>query len=673
MNFREIGRRPIETVAVATGYFERTRILQGQAVVRLGSEMKSHLQKAGGLTYEPIRFSTTVRNYTIENVVLDADTLLLIKDGVTIHETDYFVPGHKSHEPAVDDDALIRLLPDEDIILGYNNAHLGYQHWLVQCVPALDWSLRQQRHRPVRLLMPGLRPWQEDFLRILGHDTVPRLAPAAGKQYLLPRIEFSEFLNGTTSFRICLSLLDTAQRILNALPAFPSDHKIIYVPCVNPYYGSVANEAEVRAFVESRGILVLDQRNLDTATRINLFRHADLIMGPHGQGLTDVLFCKPGTVLWEWTPRHLLNASINRLAQVAGAHYHGDMFDSIADPERRGSWAVDVTRIAQGLDEFLNRRTHAAAGLDAASTQPATAAGKPVDELMIAFESLGINCEFGLMQRHAGVEPLGLLRFAAMMVPMEVHVEKLVDALERRFEGLGAPGTITVYATPDNGEFMARETLYNLQYHTGMNPKEITGEELQVRETKRLSFLRRKFVEDLEAGEKIWVWQAESLTRTDQILPLLNTLRAIGPNKLLWVVTADDAHPPGTAERLEGDFFKGYVERPGSLTRDLERSAFSWIEACQSAYDLCFPPEIIPAPIVPADIAIECPPVNDVSPAPSRDITADSAPRTLSAMEFLAQNQATVQANPGSVPVSRPSGVGGFLSAAFRRVRGQRR
>jgi hypothetical protein len=90
MNFGEIGRRPIETVAVATSYFERTQILQGHAIVRLGPKMKSHLQGVGGLTYEPIKYSTTARNFTIENVVLDADTLLLIKDGVTIQETSLF-------------------------------------------------------------------------------------------------------------------------------------------------------------------------------------------------------------------------------------------------------------------------------------------------------------------------------------------------------------------------------------------------------------------------------------------------------------------------------------------------------------------------------------------------------------------------------------------------------
>jgi hypothetical protein len=96
------------------------------------------------------------------------------------------VPGHKSHEPAIDDDGLIRLSPDEDIILGYNNAHPGYQHWLTQCLPAFDWSLRQQRTRPVRLLMPALQPWQQDFLRISAGEITDEPPPAQVVRHGVP-------------------------------------------------------------------------------------------------------------------------------------------------------------------------------------------------------------------------------------------------------------------------------------------------------------------------------------------------------------------------------------------------------------------------------------------------------------------------------------------------------
>jgi capsular polysaccharide biosynthesis protein len=324
----------------------------------------------------------------------------------------YFVPGHKTHEPPIDHDALIRLSPDEDVVLGYNNAHLGYLHWLIQCVPAFDWSLRQKRDRPMRLLMSALQPWQEDCLRILGHHEVPRLMPEPGKQYFLPRAEFSEFLNGSTAFSVSLSMLDTARRMLAALPSEPSPHKVLYVPCANPYYGSLANAAEVEAILQRHGVYIVDQKHLDTAVRINLFRHADLVIGPHGQGLSDSLFSKPGTVLWEWMPRHLQHAGINRLAQAAKVHYHSDLFESIDDPNPCRPWAIDIARMTHGLSERLNDLARPVAYSAATQADPIPASTKPVDELMLRFESLGGNCEFGLVQRYVGIEPLGLLRYA---------------------------------------------------------------------------------------------------------------------------------------------------------------------------------------------------------------------------------------------------------------------
>src|SRR5690348_3255112 len=69
----------------------------------------------------------------------------------------------------------------------------------------------------------------------------------------------------------------------------------------------------------------------------------------------------------------------------------------------------------------------------------------PLNRLMLAFESLGDNCEFGLVQRQAGAEPLGLLRFTGIFLPIEVRLQKLVAALEHRFEGLAAPTSLMIY------------------------------------------------------------------------------------------------------------------------------------------------------------------------------------------------------------------------------------
>ena len=56
--------------------------------------------------------------------------------------------------------------------------------------------------------------------------------------------------------------------------------------------------------------------------------------------------------------------------------------------------------------------------------------------LALQFESLGDNCELGLVQRRAGVEPLGLLRFAG------APLRRLITALDARFEGIDDPEAI---------------------------------------------------------------------------------------------------------------------------------------------------------------------------------------------------------------------------------------
>jgi capsular polysaccharide biosynthesis protein len=571
---------PIAQAAASTTYFERARVHRGKFEVRLDDVQ---LRQPSGLRFQATGVTSTVRNFTIVNAVLDADTGLLFHDQLKIPETSYFVPEGADHDQGAQRGELVRLDDSEDFIIGYNNAHLAYQHWLTQCVPAIDWALRQERTRPVRLVLPVLTSWQEDILDILGYSRVPRLTVQPNTRYLLPHVEYSEFLNGSTSFGVCLSGRDTARRILDRLSPAPARHPILFVPCSNPYYGTIGNEDEIIDLFRRHGAHIVDHR-LSTAERINLFRHAQVVIGPHGQGLVDIQFCKPGTLLWEWMPRHHQNASINRLAQAAEVDYWGDLFESDPASHRPGQWSVNVDTITHRLSETTQRLDllTAGAGAGSAPNPGHPAAAKPLSELMLAFESLGDNCEFGLVQRHAGSEPLGLLRFAG------ISLDKLVAALQAKFDGLGTTGTVTVYLAGEPGrrEFMVHETSLDIRYHTSIHEGEIEPDELREREAGRLGFLRRKLLEDLAGGEKIWVWRELGMTDPARLLPLMTALRSLGPNIMLWVVEADDDHPVGTVERLDRDFIKGYVERLAPYENATDISPASWFEVCENAYNL---------------------------------------------------------------------------------------
>jgi hypothetical protein len=277
------------------------------------------------------------------------------------------------------------------------------------------------------------------------------------------------------------------------------------------------------------------------------------------------------------------------LAQAAELDYWGDQFESAPAGHTR-AWRVDLDVLAE---RWRAISTRLATGSQRTAAGPSVSL-RPLDELVIEFENLGDNCEFGLVQRSVGIEPLGLFRFAGFYIPIEKRLESLAAALDADLEGLGGPGSVVVELQGVEGtrEFIARETGYNLMYHTFALEGTVDAETLCVRECQRLGFLRRKLIDDLSVGEKIWIWKSKATLSLDDIMPLLTALRRHGPNKLLWVVEADSNHEPGTAEPLLDDLVVGYVERFAPYENATDISPLSWLQVCQVAYDIYHPASV---------------------------------------------------------------------------------
>jgi hypothetical protein len=210
----------------------------------------------------------------------------------------------------------------------------------------------------------------------------------------------------------------------------------------------------------------------------------------------------------------------------------------------------------------------------------------PVDRLLSEFESLGEDCEFGLVQRHVGAEPLGLLRFAGFAVPWETRLDFAIDAIGRGLEGLADPGTVHIETEGPPGErreFMVSESRYHLRYHTFLYQGEADREALRIQQEKVLRFLHEKFLADLEAGTKIWVWKSQTDCSTSDMVRLLEVLRRTGPNVLLWASYANATHPAGTIEQLSNHLVRGYITCRSNI---FEFNPEPWVSICHRAYEV---------------------------------------------------------------------------------------
>ena len=199
--------------------------------------------------------------------------------------------------------------------------------------------------------------------------------------------------------------------------------------------------------------------------------------------------------------------------------------------------------------------------------------------LMAQYESLGENCEFGLVQRRCGDEPLGLLRFSSAPLP------KLLAALDARFAGMGHHDNVLVELSSNGGEYMIQDKAFGFYYHAWVRPKDMTPEQVRAREVARVPFLVRKLLEDLTDGRKIFVFHAMEKISPAWAMLLCEAIRRYGPGRLLWVQTADAQHPVGSLDDYGNGLFAGYIDRfaPGENAHDL--SLGSWIHLCVNALE----------------------------------------------------------------------------------------
>ena len=86
--------------------------------------------------------------------------------------------------------------------------------------------------------------------------------------------------------------------------------------------------------------------------------------------------------------------------------------------------------------------------------------------------------------------------------------------------GLGEQGSLTVSVSHNGRELMVEDERFGFLYHAWVKTGEQTIEAVQDRELKRLPFLKRKLLQDLELGEKVFVFHAMRPIPEEEVFPL---------------------------------------------------------------------------------------------------------------------------------------------------------
>ncbi len=241
----------------------------------------------------------------------------------------------------------------EPCFLGFNSGHTNYAHWLTDNLIYLFIYVTKMKPLGIKIVLPdSLLGFAKETVEIMGIEATDIIV--AGDEVLaFDDLHFTD----TIYFGEIPQLFKDAVHYLkaNALkgqPA-PSADQSVYISRRDAVSRPLINNAELEAGLVQSGFDIVSTGDLTLRAQIALFANAKIVVGQHGAGLINAIFCESGAVLIELFPEYMLQAHFWTAASLVGLRYgfvSGTSFDadsSIISVD--GNWdsvsVIDVDRV----------------------------------------------------------------------------------------------------------------------------------------------------------------------------------------------------------------------------------------------------------------------------------------------------------------------------------------
>jgi capsular polysaccharide biosynthesis protein len=209
----------------------------------------------------------------------------------------------------------------------------NYYHFLTDVLPRL--AVLEQAHMvPDRYLVNRRTRFQRDLLDLVGIGPDRVIASVE-----VPHLRADELLVGSlpdSHLRTPPWIVEWLRARLLPEASAPPRRRLYVTRGDRPHTRRVDNEREVLDVLEPLGFDVVDPGVLSVAEQVSSFAQAEMVVGPHGAGLTNIAFCPSGATVIELFPPDYVNPCYwNLAAQVDGLRYRYLVGDGRPQARRR--------------------------------------------------------------------------------------------------------------------------------------------------------------------------------------------------------------------------------------------------------------------------------------------------------------------------------------------------
>lgn len=216
--------------------------------------------------------------------------------------------------------------------LGFNGGHTNYAHWFTDHLVMLYVYTQHYQAKGFKIALPdNLTGFAKDTVSLMG------IAPS-DIVYLKNDIVAFDDLRVTSFFAFTETpaFYDAAvEKLIQACRtpgAEQQGYRKIYISRRDASARPILNVDEVESLAVEYGFELLVTGQMSLKEQIAAFQGARIVVGPHGAGLINSIFCPPGATLIELFPEYMLGAQFWTSASLRGLEY-GYLCGTSFDPD----------------------------------------------------------------------------------------------------------------------------------------------------------------------------------------------------------------------------------------------------------------------------------------------------------------------------------------------------
>jgi capsular polysaccharide biosynthesis protein len=197
----------------------------------------------------------------------------------------------------------------------------SYYHWVVEAL-SRELLVRGIVPPDITVLAPALGRMERETMRVAGIDERRIAEFEPGELVQVPEL-YVPSRGVRTPGRLIPRSMHALHSLSDGRAAGQSGERI-FISRSGARKRRIANEPEVAETLAKRGFTVLALEKLSVAEQIDRFAAAEIVIGTHGAGLTNLVFANPGTRVVELQPPKLDEGRIAlywNLAAIMGLRY----------------------------------------------------------------------------------------------------------------------------------------------------------------------------------------------------------------------------------------------------------------------------------------------------------------------------------------------------------------